>query len=71
MGTTSQCTSTSFFRDTIRASFGSPQQTDFAIVEGYEDAVNVAERLRSENREVSFRDFAVNDKTYYWSLPPR
>lgn len=70
MGVSNDCTSTSYYRDTIRASFTTPQ-TDFALVSGYEKAVPVASRLRVQNSEVSYSQFAVNDETYYWSLPPR
>jgi dystroglycan 1 len=70
MGVTNDCTSTSYYRDTVRASFASPQ-SDFALVAGYENAVPVASRLNVRNNEVSFRQFAVNDDTYYWSLPSR
>jgi hypothetical protein len=70
MGVTSDCSSTTYYRDTIQASFATPQ-TDFALVSGYEDAIPVADRLRVENREVAYRNFESNDETYYWSLPPR
>jgi hypothetical protein len=70
MGVTADCTSSSYFRDTIRSSFNTPQ-TDFALVAGYEDAAPVAARLRVENQEVAYRNFESNDETYYWSLPPR
>jgi hypothetical protein len=58
------------YRDAVRASFNS-QRSDFSLVSGYDDPVHIADRLRVENREVSYSDFAANDETYYWSLPPR
>ena len=70
MGVTDVCSSTSYFRDTIHASFATPQ-TDFELVSGYEDSYPVATRLRVENQEVAYRNFESNDETYYWSLPSR
>lgn len=70
MGVTNVCTSSSLYRDAVRASFAS-QQSDFALVSGYDDPTHIADRLRVENREVAFRNFAVSDETYYWSLPSR
>lgn len=69
MGVTTQCTSTSQFRDTIRASFSSPV-SEFGLVSGYEDPRSISEQLRVENREIAYRNFESNDDTYYWSLPP-
>jgi Laminin B (Domain IV)/Laminin EGF domain len=69
MGVTTQCTSSPLFRDSVRASFSS-QQSDFALVSGYDEPTTVADRLRVENREVAFRAFDTSDETYYWSLPP-
>lgn len=70
MGVTSQCTSSNLYRDSVRAAFTS-HQSDFALVSGYDEPTHVADRLRVENREVTFRNFAASDETYYWSLPPR
>lgn len=70
MGVTDQCTSSSLFRDAARASFAS-QQSEFSLVSGYDEPSHVADRLRVENREIAFSNFAANDETYYWSLPPR
>lgn len=70
MGVTSQCTSSTLFRDSVRASFVSPQ-SEFSLVSGYDEPSHVADRLRVENREIAFSNFAVSDETYYWSLPAR
>lgn len=70
MGVTNACTSSSLFRDSVRASFAS-QQSDFSLVSGYDEPSHVADRLRVENREIAFSNFAASDETYYWSLPSR
>lgn len=69
MGVTNQCTSSNLYRDTVKAAFVS-QQSDFALVAGYDDPQPVSSRLSVENREVVFRNFESNEETYYWSLPP-
>jgi hypothetical protein len=68
MGVSTNCKSSNLYRDAIRASFVS-SASDFALVSGYEDPVNVAARLRVENREIAYSNFGANDETYYWSLP--
>lgn len=70
MGVTNACSSSALFRDSVRASFAS-QQSDFSLVSGYDEPSQIAERLRVENREVAYRNFAASDETYYWSLPSR
>lgn len=74
MGVVTQCTSSSLFRDSIRASFVSSQSqaSEFSLVSGYNDPTEVVRRLNVENREVAFSNFAetAGDETYYWSLPP-
>ncbi|XP_070509903.1 basement membrane-specific heparan sulfate proteoglycan core protein isoform X20 [Chironomus tepperi] len=70
MGVTGRCTSTSYYRDTIRASFATPSVSEFSLVSGYEFPVPVSQQLQVENREIAYREFASNDETYYWSLPP-
>lgn len=70
MGVSNQCSSSSLFRDSVRASFIS-LQSDFSVVAGFDEPSHVADRLRVENREVAFRNFAASDETYYWSLPSR
>ncbi|KAL7036766.1 hypothetical protein ACKWTF_008935 [Chironomus riparius] len=70
MGVTGRCTSTSYFRDTVRASFSTPSVSEFSLVSGYEFPVPISQQLQVENREIAFREFVSNDETYYWSLPP-
>ncbi|XP_070509913.1 basement membrane-specific heparan sulfate proteoglycan core protein-like isoform X1 [Chironomus tepperi] len=70
MGVAGRCTSTSYYRDTIRASFATPSVSEFSLVSGYEFPVPVSQQLQVENREIAYREFASNDETYYWSLPP-
>jgi Laminin B (Domain IV)/Immunoglobulin I-set domain/Laminin EGF domain len=69
MGVSTNCKSSNLYRDAVRASFISPA-SEFSLVSGYEDPINVADRLRVENREIAYSNFAANDNTYYWSLPP-
>lgn len=70
MGVTDSCTSSTLHRDAVRASFAS-QRSDFALVSGYDEPTHIADRLQVDNREIAFSNFAANDETYYWSLPPR
>lgn len=70
MGVTSQCTSSSLFRDSVRASFAS-QRSDFGLVSGYDEPSYVVESFRVQNKEIAYSNFAANDETYYWSLPAR
>jgi len=71
MGVTSSCSSSSWYRDSVRATFNSPQTSEFQLFSGYDEPRAIAASLPVENREVVFRDFSANDETYYWSLPPR
>lgn len=67
MGVTPQCTSSSLYRDKIRASFAS-NKTGFSLVSGYDDAQIITEQLSVENRELVYKHFEPNEP-YYWSLP--
>lgn len=69
MGVTSQCSSSSLFRDTVRASFVA-QSSEFSIVSGYDEPTHIADRLPVARGEVAFSNFAASDETYYWSLSP-
>lgn len=69
MGVTQECSSTSYFRDSVRQSFIG-QQTDVRIVAGHDDPQVLPDNLSLENREVVFRNFGAGEETYYWSLPP-
>lgn len=69
MGVTNACTSSSLYRDMVRASFAA-QNSEFSIVSGYDEPTHIADRLPVARGEVAFSNFADSDETYYWSLSP-
>lgn len=68
-GVSKTCTSSSWFRDTIHASF-SPSRNEFRLVSDYEYLDEAQVGLDIDGNEVSFRGNSGDSNVYYWELPP-
>ncbi|XP_053672067.1 basement membrane-specific heparan sulfate proteoglycan core protein [Anopheles nili] len=68
MGVTNQCSSTTWTRDTIQASFVDGR-SGFSLISDYTNPSVVANALPVSNREIVYRNFGANDETFYWRLP--
>lgn len=69
MGVTEQCSSTNWFRDSVKSTIGNNHDANIALVEGHDDPREMTEALLVENREVIYRNFGTSEETFYWSLP--
>lgn len=67
-GVSQQCTSSSLFRDAIRASFA-PNRHEFALITDYENPQETNQEILTYNNEVSFRGIAQDPEVYFWRLP--
>lgn len=65
-GVSKTCTSSSWFRDSIVASF-SPNRNEFSLVS--DDGFPGSADLNIDGNEVSFRGNAGDSNVYYWRLP--
>uniref|UniRef100_A0A182NMM6 Terribly reduced optic lobes n=1 Tax=Anopheles dirus TaxID=7168 RepID=A0A182NMM6_9DIPT len=68
MGVSNQCSSTSWIRDTIQASFADGR-SGFSLISDYTNPSVVAKALPASNREIVYRNFGASDETFYWRLP--
>lgn len=68
MGVSKTCTSSSWYRDSIRAAFNTPR-TEFSVITDYENPENIPLQIRSQNNEVSFHGSSNDLNVYYWRLP--
>ncbi|XP_058175045.1 basement membrane-specific heparan sulfate proteoglycan core protein [Anopheles ziemanni] len=68
MGVTEQCSSTTWTRDTIQASFADGR-SGFSLISDYTNPSVVANSLPVSNKEIVYRNFGVSDDTFYWRLP--
>lgn len=68
MGVSDKCTSSSWFRDSVRSTF-SPSRQDFSIITNYEKPNVVPISIRASNAEVSFQGSSSDSNVYYWKLP--
>uniref|UniRef100_A0A182QPA6 Basement membrane-specific heparan sulfate proteoglycan core protein n=1 Tax=Anopheles farauti TaxID=69004 RepID=A0A182QPA6_9DIPT len=68
MGVSNQCSSTSWTRDTIQASFADGH-SGFSLISGYTNPSVVVKALPASNREIVYRNFGASDETFYWRLP--
>uniref|UniRef100_A0AAG5CPX2 Basement membrane-specific heparan sulfate proteoglycan core protein n=1 Tax=Anopheles atroparvus TaxID=41427 RepID=A0AAG5CPX2_ANOAO len=68
MGVTDQCSSTTWTRDTIQASFADGR-SGFSLISDYTNPSVVANSLAVSNREIVYRNFGPSDDTFYWRLP--
>lgn len=69
-GVTKECSSSSLFRDSVRATF-TPYRNEFSLITDYENPSEVDQQLATENNEVSFRGLAADTSVYFWRLPSR
>uniref|UniRef100_A0A182LXB6 Basement membrane-specific heparan sulfate proteoglycan core protein n=1 Tax=Anopheles culicifacies TaxID=139723 RepID=A0A182LXB6_9DIPT len=68
MGVVNQCSSTTWTRDTIQASFADGR-SGFSLISDYNKPSVVAHALPAMNREIVYRNFGASDDTFYWRLP--
>ncbi|EAA44666.5 AGAP003656-PA [Anopheles gambiae str. PEST] len=68
MGLTNVCSSTTWVRDTIHASFADGR-SGFSLISDYTNPSIVANALPVSNREIVYRNFGASDDTFYWRLP--
>ncbi|XP_049279689.1 basement membrane-specific heparan sulfate proteoglycan core protein isoform X5 [Anopheles funestus] len=68
MGVVDQCTSTTWTRDTIQASFADGR-SGFSLISDYNKPSVIALALPISNREIVYRSFGASDDTFYWRLP--
>lgn len=66
MGVTQQCSSSSYYRDTI---FAQPKPHEFGVIYNYENPSDANFDIRSNSREVTIDIPSGDTNTYYWSLP--
>uniref|UniRef100_A0A182W103 Basement membrane-specific heparan sulfate proteoglycan core protein n=1 Tax=Anopheles minimus TaxID=112268 RepID=A0A182W103_9DIPT len=68
MGVVNQCSSTSWTRDTIQASFADGR-SGFSLISDYNKPSVIALALPASNSEIVYRNFGASDDTFYWRLP--
>lgn len=69
-GVTQSCTSSSLYRDSVRATFASNRH-EFGLVTDFESPQEVDQEISTYNNEVSFRGLAGDPDVYFWRLPSR
>lgn len=67
-GVSKTCSSSSLYRDSVRATF-SPSRHEFALITDYENPQESDVDIQSYNNEVSFRPVAGDPNVYFWRLP--
>jgi len=70
MGVTKQCTSSSWYRDTIQGSFTN-NRNDISLISNYDNPVDASQALAYESRSLKYRGRPDDTNVYYWSLPTR
>ncbi|XP_035902063.1 basement membrane-specific heparan sulfate proteoglycan core protein isoform X6 [Anopheles stephensi] len=68
MGVVNQCSSTTWTRDSIQASFADGR-SGFSLISDYINPSVVAQALPAFNREIVYRNFGPSESTFYWRLP--
>lgn len=64
------CTSSSWYRDSVRATFNT-RRNEFSLITDYLRPENVASvEINTRNNEVSFQGNSNDLNVYYWKLPP-
>lgn len=73
MGVSTQCSSSTYYRDNVRLSFENQRSDPLAVVSGYEQPEPVRSDLVSiYSNEVQLRGISNSDnEVFYWSLPQR
>lgn len=69
-GVSRDCKSSSWFRDSVHATFV-PSRNEFSLVVDYENPEEVEQDLLTQNNEVSFEGVAGDPNVYFWRLPSR
>lgn len=69
MGVTENCTSSTYYRNSVQLSFANGNSNSVTLVSGYDDPQEISNDFEFANREIIFRNFESSDETYYWSLP--
>lgn len=70
MGITKTCTSSSWYRDSVRATFNSARN-EFSVITDYENPEQAPLQIQAHNNEVSFQGSSNDINVYYWRLPSR
>uniref|UniRef100_A0A182P409 Terribly reduced optic lobes n=1 Tax=Anopheles epiroticus TaxID=199890 RepID=A0A182P409_9DIPT len=68
MGVTNVCSSTTWTRDTVQASFADGR-SGFSLISDYTNPSIIAKALPASNSEIVYRNFGASDDTFYWRLP--
>ena len=71
MGVTKSCTSSSWFRDTIRTTFSNNNQREFNLVRDYSNPSNAELYVKSSHSEITVEIPPDDTNIYYWRLPTR
>lgn len=69
-GVSKECSSSSLFRDSVRATF-SPRSNEFSLITDFENPEEVDQPLSVANNEVSFQGTVGDGSVYFWRLPSR
>lgn len=67
---TRTCTSSSWFRDSVRAIF-TPNRNEFSLITDYENPEEVSLDIGTADSEVSIRPSGSDTAVYFWRLPSR
>lgn len=67
-GVSRSCTSSTLYRDNIRASFA-PERSEFALVNDFEYPQDAQLHLSFDGSQVSFIGNGADSTVYYWRLP--
>lgn len=65
---TQTCTSSSWYRDSVRASF-TPNRHEFTVITDYENPVESSLEIETVNGEVAIRPSSADSAVYFWRLP--
>lgn len=69
-GVSKTCSSSSLYRDSVRATF-TPNRHEFSLITDYESPAEVEQVLQAVNNEVLFSGGAGDTNVYFWRLPSR
>lgn len=69
-GVSKDCSSSSYFRDIVRATF-SPRSNEFSLITDYENPEEIDQQISVINNEASFQGSNGDGNVYFWRLPSR
>lgn len=69
-GVTSTCTSSSLYRDSVRASFA-PNRNEFSLITDFEAPEEADQDIQVINNEAIFRNSSGDQDVFFWRLPSR